>query len=160
MQPVNVFGDTSLAAGAFLVVRQIFADCGADVSDLRPSSLVRPYLSRHSRRAVPAICRMAPARFPRLCVDAPIQSGIGCAVMVAWLMHVAGWFVGPRWWTIVGVICEVLLLPMIYVVGRLERPTVFLPAAPTFRHLCLILAGERCRQGPAFPVVLPPRGPA
>src|SRR5687767_14100824 len=38
IEPVNIMGDRSRAAGAFLVVRRLLDDVGVDVSDLRPSS--------------------------------------------------------------------------------------------------------------------------
>ena len=42
--PVTILGSPCESAGAFLTLKQMLADDGADVSELGPSSEVRPYL--------------------------------------------------------------------------------------------------------------------
>src|SRR5262245_11951383 len=78
-EPITVFGDTSLSAGVFLAVRSLFAQSGADVSDLRPSSALSPYLSAHWQKVLPALIRLAPGRLPGVYHQTPV------GVTSAWL---------------------------------------------------------------------------
>lgn len=46
-QPVKRFGQDCLSAGVFLTLKKNLKSKGVDVSELRPSSLIEPYLDKH-----------------------------------------------------------------------------------------------------------------
>jgi hypothetical protein len=65
-EPVTILGTPSLPAGAFLAVRRLLAERGADVSRLAPSTPLADYLYRHSRVFNAVVPLMAPGRVPPL----------------------------------------------------------------------------------------------
>jgi hypothetical protein len=158
-EPITLFGDTSLAAGVFLTVRCLFAQSGADVSELRPSSALSPYLSRHVEKIVPALVRLAPGRLPSLRVDEPAGLVYALGFVAAQILYWTAKLLGNGRLTLVGALNILLFTMLGYVGHRLVRPTVRLAYAPTFADLCRVIAGERPVHGPAFPVVLRPTSP-
>jgi len=64
IEPMIVMGRPCPAAGAFLVVRRILADAGADVSDVRPSTPLLPYLWLWPDVFRWRLPRLAPGRVP------------------------------------------------------------------------------------------------
>jgi hypothetical protein len=154
IEPVTVLGDRSLAAGGFLVLRRMFAEAGADVSNLRPSSPLRPYLCEKLDDVLPQLIRVAPHQLPPAAVDAPVQEALGCGVWVSFGMICAGkWLNLPSAVIIAAVGFAVLFWVAAWVCGRTIEPhDVRLGDARTFRDLARIIAGERCAL-PGFPVI-------
>jgi hypothetical protein len=66
IEPVTVLGRPSPSAGAFLTVRALLARAGADVSDLRPSTPLLPYLWLWPGVFRWELPRMAPGRIPEV----------------------------------------------------------------------------------------------
>jgi hypothetical protein len=154
MQPVTVLGDTSLAAGAFLALRRIFIASGIDVSDLKPSSQIEPFLTRHGAWMIPAICTMAPARMPIVLAEAPVTdalgTGLGGSICGVFLCKLLG--LSSLMWMLTASIPLFALAWLTMVLSA--RPKIRIAHTSTFADLCRILAGERSRDGPGFPVVV------
>ena len=154
VQPVTLFGDPSLAAGAFLVIRRTLADAGVDVADLRPSSPLEPYLREHATKVLPPLWRLTP---PGLCpvhVDEPLGTAAGVGMPIARLLYVIGWCAGlPGQYMLAAGLSVAIFWCLAAVGGRLIKPAgVRFGDARTFRDLARIIVGERCAfQG--FPVV-------
>jgi hypothetical protein len=153
-EPVTFFGDTSLAAGMFLAVRRILAECGANVSDLRPSSPITPYLSRYWQKLVPALVRLAPGQLPALRSDVPSGVALAWIIVGSFALWGLGKLIGNSNMSTCGALSCYLFLLVSYFWDRVSRPKVTFAYAPTFRELCQMLAGERAPHGPAFPVVV------
>lgn len=66
VEPVEVFGKPCPATGAFLVVRQLLVEAGADVSELRPSSPLVPYVWLWPDVFRWQVPRLAPGRVPEV----------------------------------------------------------------------------------------------
>ncbi len=64
IEPITLAGQRCPAAGAFLMVRQMLAEAGADVSELRPSTPLLPYLWLWPDVFRWRIPRLAPGRVP------------------------------------------------------------------------------------------------
>lgn len=155
IEPVSVLGDRSLAAGAFLVIRGMFAELGADVSNLRPSSPLRAYLCENLDAILPQLIRVAPHRMPAIAVDAPIHDGLAWGFIVSFAMiWVSDWLDLPPAASICSVAFVALFWLAAWVCGRALKPIdVRFGDARTFRDLARILAGERCAF-PGFPVIM------
>jgi hypothetical protein len=152
IEPVVVLGDRSLAAGAFLVLRRIFADAGVDVSTLRPSSPLRPYLRRNFGAVLPQLLRVAPRDLPHVTVDAPVHVALGWGMTTGFGMLAMSRFVPPLV-TIGAAAFGVAFLLASWICARVVKPLdVHLGNARTFADLARVLAGERCAL-PDFPVV-------
>ena len=66
IEPVPVLGRPCLATGAFLTVRALVEQAGADVSELRPSSPLMPYLWLWPEVFRWQLPRLAPGRVPEV----------------------------------------------------------------------------------------------
>lgn len=66
IRPLSILGRECLPAGAFLAVRNVLAEEGADVSDLRPSTRLEPLLKQHGDFFTWKMFKLAPGRLPRL----------------------------------------------------------------------------------------------
>jgi hypothetical protein len=64
VEPVMVAGRPCRASGAFLVIRAVLADAGVDVSELRPSSPLLPYVWVWPDAFRWELPRLAPGRVP------------------------------------------------------------------------------------------------
>src|SRR5262249_34069627 len=83
MEPLELAGSTSPSAGAFLAIRHVLRRAGADVSHLRPSTPLAPFLGAYLP-AFREISHLAPGRLPRPIVTAPAHEGLGCAGVACW----------------------------------------------------------------------------
>jgi hypothetical protein len=155
IQPVRVMGDNSLAAGAFLTVRRIFADAGVDVSDLRPSSPVSPYFCTKLDAVLPRLMRAAPGCIPIPRVEAPVHSAFAWGFAASWLLlFCGGWLHCPLAARIMGGIGMVICWLAGWICVRTVKPrAVHFGTARTFADLSRVIAGERCAL-PGFPVVM------
>lgn len=63
-RPFVALGAESLPAGIFLTIRSALHEAGADVSNLRPSSPLDGYASRHVSELIRLSSRMAPGAMP------------------------------------------------------------------------------------------------
>jgi hypothetical protein len=155
IQPVTVMGDSSLAAGAFLAVRRIFADAGADVSELRPSSLVSPYFRTSLDTVLPRLMRAAPGCIPIPRVEVPVHSAFGWGFAASWfIVMCGGWLHCPPAARVMGGIGMAACSAAAWICGRAVKPrAVHFGTARTFADLARVIAGERCAW-PGFPVVI------
>lgn len=155
VEPVHVLGESSPMAGAFLAVRRALLDAGADVSELKPTSLLRPYLLRHGKRLIPALRRMAPGQLPTLIVEAPVHEALGIARVACGMTAMICIFTGhasTMGWQ-AAAITWVLYLAELFA-ARLIRPwDVRLAGLRTFRDLSRVLAGQSLPEGPAFEII-------
>jgi hypothetical protein len=155
VMPVTVMGSTSAAAGAFLAVRAVLRDAGANVSELRPTSPLAPYLDRCPGPLGRELRRMAPGNLPPIYLYAPLQAACAIGVLLSGAMFLVGlWLRIPRWNPFAALITEFVFLAMAWIGHRLSPPRVRFAGVKDFRDLCRVIVGERCTTGPGFPVVL------
>jgi hypothetical protein len=156
IEPVNVMGDRSLAAGAFLAIRRILADAGVNVVDLRPSSPLDPYLREHADRVLPRLWRFSPPGACPVQVDQPLVNVAGIGLPIVWVMAIVAWCAGLSTWqfNLAAGAAAAIFWYLAWLGGSvMKRAAVRFGDARTFRDLARIIAGERCAyQG--FPVVM------
>jgi hypothetical protein len=99
IRPVSLFGSTSPEAGAFLTVRALLHDAGADADEIAPSTPLAPYTRRYCPLFLGPIARLAPGVLPDVQIHTPLYDaaisgmGIGFLLMrlgflMAWLFNV------------------------------------------------------------------------
>jgi hypothetical protein len=159
IEPVTVMGSTSLAAGVFLVIRKVLRDAGADVSDLRPSSPLKPYLMSHARPLVESLSKIAPGRLPPLEIDDSMAASFGCAMQLTWLIALVCRIAGIRSfeWQLnvtIGVALALHLLARFLDWTRGRPLDLRFVWVRDFRDLSRVIAGERAVGAPGFPVTL------
>jgi hypothetical protein len=155
IEPVTILGATSASAGAFLALRAAMLNCGIDVSDLRPSTPVEPYLRRHARLVLTELTKLAPTRVPQVQNDLPMS---GALLLASFACGIGSWALSALQFSR-GTIPLALTSAALFLIGltlnRIREPRVRLANVRTFKDLSRILAGEIPRTGPAFPVVAP-----
>jgi hypothetical protein len=151
--PLSLGGSTSASAGAFLAVRRTFEAVGANVSEIRPSSPLEPYLRNHPQ-AIVLLNHIAPGRLPTPLIDAPVHAGFALAgFLCGWAAFIGG-CVGLlrfpcNWLTGCAFVCWIVQ----WLIARTVKPArVQLSWMQTFRDLSRVLAGEREGGWPAFEV--------
>ena len=157
IEPVTIMGSTSLAAGVFLVIRKVLRDAGADVSDLRPSSPLKPYLMSHARPLVEAMSKIAPGRLPPLEIDDSIAASFGCAMQLTWVLALVCRIAGVRSfdWQLnmtIDVALTLHLLARLWDWSRGRPMDLKFPWVRDFRDLSRVIAGERAAGAPGFPI--------
>jgi hypothetical protein len=85
MEPITLFDRPCLSAGVFLTIRTMLARAGVDVTDLRPSSPLGPYLIDWYPVFLRDVAKMAPGSLPTLRVVNPLYDVCTCSVALAWL---------------------------------------------------------------------------
>ncbi len=90
-QPIVLLGSSCLTASTFFAIRYYLARAGADVSNLRPTSLVGPYISNHLEVFLGPIAQLAPEKLPLVEIDASLQDiFMGIALLGMLLMVIGG----------------------------------------------------------------------
>jgi hypothetical protein len=153
IEPVTVMGDRSHAAGAFLVLRRILQDAGIDVSDLRPSSPIGPYLRERWNEIVLKLRVLAPGRLPPVVVDAPAHLTCGIGIIASWITLVIGLTgILPRSTTLgAGLAFAGFFIAFCALNTCVKASNVRIGNTRTIRELCQVLVGERVAW-PGFPV--------
>jgi hypothetical protein len=138
--PSGFLGATCNSAGAFRSVRSKLAAAGADVSQLRPSSPLEPYMRKYFDVFLNEILAMAPGSLPVIKPHVPLyywslySAGLCLlATLVAYLFGAIG----------IAVISWVLFLAsqvMIWIVVKLPPNRVELGELKTFRDLAQAIA--------------------
>jgi len=93
IRPAAVLGAVSWEAALFRAARCILAQAGADVSNLRPSSELDPYLRSHGEVMQTRIARLAPGWMPGdlKLIYRPLPTVLMHAVVIGWA---SGWVLG------------------------------------------------------------------
>ena len=155
VEPVKVLGDESLAAGAFLAIRRVLAECGNDVSDLRPSAPLVGYFRRNFDETVLRLMLLAPNRLPPASIESPVQAALSLGLIASFVMVFASRLLHLPWLvTINAIACIAVLWTIAWTCrNRIKPRAVRFGAARTFGDLARVIAGERCAY-PGFPVVM------
>jgi len=145
VRPARILGSVCATAGAFLTIRSILVEAGADVSDVAPSTLLHEYTRCYPVVFVERVSRLAPGALPRLKMRAPVQKGL----LVGAMIGAVGLLVGRCADLPVLTLCSGLAALLCYL-GTWTIGQLFLPASVefeglrTFRDLSVaIVAGAR-----------------
>jgi len=154
IEPILVFGQHCSTAAAFLAVREVLHRDGADTADLRPSSMLEPYVHHLRGNSFWQLARLAPGRVPPM-VSAGVSASEVCAIGIfaGWCVWLMGLVLRHGQFKLVGGVCEIAFVLGAWTIGRMKRLNrVRFANLHTFKDLCLVLTGERSPTGPAFPM--------
>ncbi|HEX8523676.1 MAG TPA: hypothetical protein VF669_15580 [Tepidisphaeraceae bacterium] len=156
IEPVTILGSESRKAGAFLAVREILQNNGVDVSNLRPSSPLEPYLRKFDKNVLPELIQLAPCTLPQIEAQVGTLGALwltmGCCALISTLASCVGFKDLAVPFSIVWV-----SLFLICLIGNgLFPKTPRLGWIRTFRDLSGVLAEEFPTAGPGFQVITRP----
>jgi hypothetical protein len=112
-RPVQMFGRTCLSAGAFLTIRSLLHEAGADVCRLMPSTPLDSYAYRYLGVFMGPVARLAPQALPDVNVIQHRKAQFGCLMcMLGLLCCGAGWLtqVQTLYWSGATILVENTLL--------------------------------------------------
>jgi hypothetical protein len=145
-RPAIVFGRECLPAGAFLAIKSLLAQEGADVRDIAPSTPLREIARRHLGLFTGPVAWLAPGTvpYPRI---VHVPHAVATWVMIlSGAMLALGNFLNP-WITIIGVTTLAIAFLASLIAAQCRPTTVEFPGLRTFRDLAKLLAAESTRTG-------------
>lgn len=74
IQPAGFLGASCRSAGAFLTIRSLLGEAGADVEEIAPSTPLAEYARRHAEVFLGPISQLAPGSLPPVHIEAPAQT--------------------------------------------------------------------------------------
>jgi hypothetical protein len=152
IEPVTVVGATSASAGAFLVIRRLFADAGAKADEIMPSAPIEPYLRDHPQ-VFSKLGHLAPGRMPRPRVVSPVHIGLGWVFLLGQAMQLGGWILRHPMMRLAGVFNTAVSIVAGFLIGRHVKPArIQLGWLRTFRDLSRAMTGEAWGAWHGFPM--------
>ncbi|QEH32538.1 hypothetical protein OJF2_10150 [Aquisphaera giovannonii] len=140
IRPLTILGRACRPAGAFLAIRSLLRDAGADVDGLSPSTPLREYTRHHPRVFLGPISRLAPNALPPVEVRTPLHEISSCGpFLVGFLLWIAGIFLGPGW-SLAGVLVMLAGWAVSWLTAALPSERVEFGDLRTFRDLSHCLA--------------------
>lgn len=122
IRPASLFGSQCLAAGAFLTVRSLLRDAGADVHRIAPSTLLHDYTRRYTDVFFGPITKLAPGALPDAKVKHPLYDLAIWATVLALLLLLIAAFVRSPWFMIVAAATCVVSYAATWVVAKCALP--------------------------------------
>ena len=89
-QPIVLLGSPCLTASTFFAIRYYLARAGVDVSKLRPTSLLEPYVQRYPEAFLGPIAQLAPEKLPLIEIKNPLQDVFTGLVLLGMLLTMLG----------------------------------------------------------------------
>jgi hypothetical protein len=95
IEPLSIMGRTCFPAGAFLAIRSMLRDAGADVGSVRPSTPIAEFARHHLGVFLGPISWLAPDALPAVRMSTPWYDLSSAGFLLGLLVVFAGWFVSP-----------------------------------------------------------------
>jgi len=146
IRPVSLLGCTCCKAGAFLTVRSILSEAGANASEIAPSTLLAPYTRRYFEQFLGPISKLAPGALPPVRYRKPIYGAAVLGILLGMLWLVIGIYSELLLFTIIGALLLVFCYVMTWVASYILLPsTVTFGELRTFRDLAEVIDKEHSR---------------
>ena len=143
IRAAHLLGRTCVTAGAFLTIRSLLHEAGADARGITPSTPLSPYTRRYSHMFLDPVSRMAPGSLPPVRVSTPFYDASTCGCVVGMLILIGGYCAGLTLLAIVGGAVFVLAYALTWIAARCLLPSsVEFGNLRTFRDLAVALSGS------------------
>jgi hypothetical protein len=94
IRPALLFGCTCGSAGAFLTVRSLLHEAGANATEVAPSTPLAPFACRYLGVFLGPISRLAPGALPPARIHDPIRNTAACCLLAGIFGMLVGGFSG------------------------------------------------------------------
>jgi hypothetical protein len=140
VRPAWFLGAPCETAGAFLTVRSLLQDAGADAALIAPSAALAPFARRYAYVFMGPISRLAPNRLPPVKIHKPAYRAAVVGLLASWLLIVCGsyWDAGL---TIIGVLAVAFCYVVLFVAAKSNPAAVEFGNLRTFRDLAVAMSG-------------------
>jgi hypothetical protein len=147
VEPMGLLGASCLPAGAFLIVRSLLRDAGADPSKIAPSTPLASYARAHRDTFLGPISRLAPGALPTMEIRHPfidlalkVVDLADKANLAGLLLIAVGFLVGWPWITYLGALTIPLSFFAKWCACHPWPTTVEFGELKTFRDLSMAIA--------------------
>lgn len=141
IRPAGFLGATCVTAGAFLAIRSLLRQAGANADAIAPSTPLALHARRHSEVFLGPISRLAPGALPAVRIKTPVYDAAFWLRIAGGLSMVAGSFADWPFVTIGGCLVFVLAWAAGGIAARWVLPaSVEFPGLETFRDLARVIA--------------------
>jgi hypothetical protein len=144
--PAQLLGTTCTTAGAFLTVRSILKQSGADASKIAPSTLLESYARRYYQQFLSRISPLAPGALPPIKIRYPFYANPIWGILIGLVCMVIGMYSSSvsLLFTVGGAVVLVLSIALSWFAVRWRLPTnVEFGKLKTFRDLAEVIAKGR-----------------
>lgn len=147
IRPAHVLGHECDEAGAFLTIRSLLADAGADPHAITPSTPLAEFARRHAATFFGAISNLAPGALPPAKIDIPIHDAIFRAFMLCAVGAFAGWLFSAPMATALGLVGITVSWAASWIAARWVLPSkVQFGELTTFRDLARVVTASHSQR--------------
>ncbi len=147
IHPAVVLGRRCASAGAFLTVRSMLADAGADVGHLRPSTSLGEFARHHPVLFITRISQLAPGKLPAASLGSSPGGGFGLGALLAAVIAIGAWCAGALALAAIAAALAGLLFVTARLIAHAHGPaSVTFGELKTFRDLANAIATSRSRK--------------
>ena len=136
IRPARLLGRTCTSAGAFLAIRSLLQEAGANAAEIAPSTLLAPYTRRYVMQFMGPISWLAPGALPIARIRQPLyDAGLLC-YPVGGALAIIGSCSGPSLLMVAGCLMCIASIPLTWIAARCMLPSrVEFGELRTFRDL-------------------------
>src|SRR5579871_4381115 len=141
IRPAAFFGSRCVSAGAFLTIRSLLADAGAQAKDIAPSTDLAPYTRRYHDVFLNSISRLAPGALPLVRIrPTPNHNVVLALMLLGMICEIAGRGEETGCITIIGMLLIGLCYLSSFGKSRCSPTSVEFGELKTFRDLAVVVA--------------------
>jgi hypothetical protein len=142
IRPLRLLGTECLPGGAFLTIRSLLHEAGADADEIRPSTPLAEFTRRYYETFLIPIARLAPGSLPSVRIRAPLNEKAAWMFMSGALLLALGWCVSMPLLVVVGGFLRVFCGAIASIFAWYLPPaSVEFGSLHTFRDLAMVIAG-------------------
>jgi hypothetical protein len=139
-----LLGSPCMTAGAFLTIRSLLHQAGADVRDIAPSTLLAPYTRRYSQLLLDAISKLAPGALPPVRISTPVYDAAIWGAAIGMVALIGGCCAGSPLLGVTGGSIVVVAYALAWTAAlRLLPASVEFGSLGTFRDLSVAISSRQ-----------------
>ena len=140
IRPARLLGRPCTSSGAFLTIRSLLQEAGADATEIAPSTLLAPYTRQYVMQFMGPISWLAPGALPMARIRQPLFDvgllGSAAGLVLAGIGGCSGLFVLIA----AGVLMYIAGVPLTWIAARRLPSSVEFGKLRTFRELAMAIA--------------------
>ena len=148
IRPAHILGSLCGPAGAFLTIRSLLHEAGAQAGEINPSTPLAPYTRTFAGVFLGPVSRLAPGTLPPVRIQTPVYDAavyaVGWSLLVGLIGVIVGAWIGMPLLSAAGVVMFALSYAFAWYAAACVPPaTVEFGDLRTFRDLAVLMAAGR-----------------
>jgi hypothetical protein len=143
IRPITMLGKPCVTAGAFLTVRHLLSQAGADGNNIAPSTSLSPFLREFPFVFLGPVSQLAPGVLPPVKIRKSFYNAAVAGFVISLLLVFVDAIVGrPEWSALFG-LSAIISYVLIWVAAYCRPESVEFGNLKTFRDLARVLAADK-----------------